>query len=1234
MVRKHLSFVAVALLLAALAPVAFGAPIAWWKFDEAAGTATANSGSGGATYNGTVNGTDPGSGFWSAGVFGNAVTFAANTNLNDQVNLASALPLGPGGSWAISTWFKDLMPQQLPAGTNRWRTLTRGQDNTPVAGQTGDHQVMIQDSSQTLGTYQNGTPGGGFQGSGYNIGPKDDGAWHHLAAIGAGGTTTFYVDGVLAGTSPRQSGTYQANSIWTLNNISSGGQKFAAALDDMAVWNAAISPIDIRDLANTSSGVRPDAVSAALPVSYRITVSSSINGDAGIAGFVNDAQNWYTSGKPGIPFIIQPGKTAADPYTDWPVVAGAGIKTIGRTGSLPMRVSSDGSVSDWIQLVAKGTGTYSGNDHLNHPYVAATFTAPIGYVFKYTSGQSQYLTTNSPVPYGAQDPTKSAWNASYYEYGSPNYSPLAWDGSPSAGGPYPVTTPNPTLAGQGFAPGTEAIWGGLNAGPLQYAFLSTQATLVPGNWSLAGSPLTSLPGGTNQGLSGLFVRTTGAQGTEGGGAPGSLDNTDLALGLRRGSPAVAGMYYDASQARTNSAPVLTANIDTQGDFGSQVGLLATGRDAGGVTPENISLKLAGYLEVPAVADPNGMGVSFAVYGQSDAYLKIGDTEFTRGPGRIINTVVFPQSATTTYWPVEMVGRNSGNAGFEVSAANATWDGTMWQPAAWSTATYKLLGTAASGSLLTAYTNDTALGSLAGLGGETVGAPRFAGTFAGADTSGNGAWQNAQANAQVAPGNNVDNTNEAIQWFSTNPDGGTRVAQSRIDVRDNNGSAGVFGFNDPYPGLPATPEHDWIAFRARSLFYSPGGETVSFAVGTDDGFRLQLGGAGTSGGTMRTVGFLNGGRGMTSDQNMMYAYFDQPGFYKMELYHYQGNGGAGVELSYKLASGNLLVGSRNPGPTGENFTADMTNSRFHTFNVSASMYPDGLNLRGSVATTINGVPGNFPVDSWKLEQFKGPGQTLNGLMGRYWNLPGTPSSLGLDAQLATVATSRSFLAGYTAVANQLLKNAIDFPPGNGPNSTAGGPANVFLSEGIPTNNDNVAAYWEGRINIPTTGDYTFWLSSDDSSRLFIDGSLLVDNGGPHGMQWRSATLTGLTAGYHSIFVNYFEEGGDAGIDLEWTGPGYLIQAPIPASLFSYVLGAGESTWDTLASGVDELLDNALLATFPSDWFNTVQLRLTAEFFGISSVVNADFLFMPEPGTMVLLAGGLLAVIRRRRRQASR
>lgn len=100
-------------------------------------------------------------------------------------------------------------------------------------------------------------------------------------------------------------------------------------------------------------------------------------------------------------------------------------------------------------------------------------------------------------------------------------------------------------------------------------------------------------------------------------------------------------------------------------------------------------------------------------------------------------------------------------------------------------------------------------------------------------------------------------------------------------------------------------------------------------------------------------------------------------------------------------------------------------------------------------------------------------------------------------------------------------------------------------GLPsTMADTFASRHTGWLKIDTAGSYTLSINSDDGSRLFLDGAVLINNDGLHGMQERSATVT-LTAGHHHLKVEFFEQGGGAGLEFRWSGPGIAKQI-VPVS----------------------------------------------------------------------------------------
>ncbi len=161
-----------------------------------------------------------------------------------------------GGNWTASAWVDDLYPDST------WRTLFRGA--------TGDHQVITEAGTNTLGSYM--TSGAGFVSSGYNVTPILTG-WHNITAVGIDGTTEMYVDGVLVGTVPTESLT----DIYAIGNYQGTGQAFAQLIDDVSIYQTALSAAQVGLLV---TGTAPSGtLSSATKVSISSGATFDLNGN-------------------------------------------------------------------------------------------------------------------------------------------------------------------------------------------------------------------------------------------------------------------------------------------------------------------------------------------------------------------------------------------------------------------------------------------------------------------------------------------------------------------------------------------------------------------------------------------------------------------------------------------------------------------------------------------------------------------------------------------------------------------------------------------------------------------------------------------------------------------------------------------------------------------------------------------------------------------------------------------
>ncbi|MFI9256275.1 alpha-L-fucosidase [Streptomyces sioyaensis] len=84
-------------------------------------------------------------------------------------------------------------------------------------------------------------------------------------------------------------------------------------------------------------------------------------------------------------------------------------------------------------------------------------------------------------------------------------------------------------------------------------------------------------------------------------------------------------------------------------------------------------------------------------------------------------------------------------------------------------------------------------------------------------------------------------------------------------------------------------------------------------------------------------------------------------------------------------------------------------------------------------------------------------------------------------------------------------------------------------------DHFSTRWTGSIQPRFDETYTFTTVSDDTVRLWIDGTLVIDNVTPHGPKADKGTVT-LKAGHrHRIRIDHTEQAGEAYLKLLWSSP---------------------------------------------------------------------------------------------------
>lgn len=114
-------------------------------------------------------------------------------------------------------------------------------------------------------------------------------------------------------------------------------------------------------------------------------------------------------------------------------------------------------------------------------------------------------------------------------------------------------------------------------------------------------------------------------------------------------------------------------------------------------------------------------------------------------------------------------------------------------------------------------------------------------------------------------------------------------------------------------------------------------------------------------------------------------------------------------------------------------------------------------------------------------------------------------------------------------------------------------------------DAFALRYRATLEVPAAGEWRFFVISDDGAKLWIDGTLVVDNDGDHAMVERDGAVE-LAAGRHAFELCYYDAGGAQGLAVHWSGPGVPRQ-PVPPA--SFEAGRGERVRAAAARALAEL-----------------------------------------------------------------
>jgi hypothetical protein len=156
----------------------------------------------------------------------------------------------------------------------------------------------------------------------------------------------------------------------------------------------------------------------------------------------------------------------------------------------------------------------------------------------------------------------------------------------------------------------------------------------------------------------------------------------------------------------------------------------------------------------------------------------------------------------------------------------------------------------------------------------------------------------------------------------------------------------------------------------------------------------------------------------------------------------------------------------------------------------------------------------------------------------------------------------------------------------------------LSPDESINEDNFSAKWSGYLNPETTGVYSFYVTSGNGVRLWVDDVLLVENWSNNSHNVFTAEIPMKEGTYYPITIEFIKNSADATISLEWSFKG-MNRSLVPGSAFykNPLFALDKSEWEikhvdseinsSATGGATGVLDNryktywktAVEATFP-------------------------------------------------------
>ncbi|MEO1497910.1 MAG: PA14 domain-containing protein [Planctomycetota bacterium] len=268
----------------------------------------------------------------------------------------------------------------------------------------------------------------------------------------------------------------------------------------------------------------------------------------------------------------------------------------------------------------------------------------------------------------------------------------------------------------------------------------------------------------------------------------------------------------------------------------------------------------------------------------------------------------------------------------------------------------------------------------------------------------------------------------------------------------------------------------------------------------------------------------------------YSTSETGGFVDIDFVRTGGSRGA-VSIDYTTVSGDAINLQDFVGASGTLVFAEGQSSRTvrinilddndaegtHSFNISADRVLGGAFLGEPRTATVSIFDDEAP----------GAGNG-NGLLGEYF------AGVGLSS-----------------LVNERTDATVNFNWGNG---APGG--------GVPA--DNFSVRWSGQLQPLHSQTYTFYATSDDGVRLWVNGQQIINDWIDRAPNTSVGSITLEAGQLYDIRMEYYERGGGAVARLEWASPSQPRQVIPTTQLYSeqVVSDNGQFVSETVISGLTQ------------------------------------------------------------------